>query len=335
MEILVVIIIIAIMVGVTGTMFSGIVTFAERTDDHSVARRRADDAFNVLRVPILNAGLGIPSVSMDWYFDMGGLSAPVASWAGPVEVASAGGAASGDALRLIYSVKSGGRNGKKTIDDFSTKESTNVKQWISVPVEVTLASGVVPEVGGNGVWGGNGGVTSPVDMRAFVTFPGVFKSPLYAARYNAADAASYRIHLIGRTPHAVSEDSDVLWRNVIHPNHELYLVRAGIAYVDDESRFCFIDVTSGDYPLNALPKGKDINNGFTIDGIGGVKFEQADNKRIIKVTVLAEGDNVTTERAPGAGLVQLKSRWPGVTFDDGRYYEEFSMSWRTRNLGEE
>ena len=338
-EILVVVLIIAILLGVTGTVFSGIITFAERADDQSIARRRADDVFNVLRVPMLNAGLGVPSASLDYYFTMGhpvGPSAPVAGWAGPVEVVSNNTYPSGNAIRLIYSVRSGGRNGKNEIKDFSTKDNPgNVMNWIPPYKTVELAAGGVPEVEGSGVWDGNGVVLSPVDVRAFVTFPGVFKSPLYVAKYDSADAAAGRIHLAGKTPHVVSEDGDVLWRNVIHPNHEMYLVRAGVAYVDDKSRFCFTEVTTDDPSLSALPPGSNIIGGFVIDGIAAINFTQAADKRIVKVTVLAEGDSVETEREGRIDLTPLQTRWPGVPINGGKRYEEFSMSWRTRNLGGE
>ena len=112
----------------------------------------------------------------------------------------------------------------------------------------------------------------------------------------------------------------------------MLLVRAGVAYVDDESRFCLADLTSADYSLNSLPRGRELANGFVVDGIKAVNFEISGGRRTVTITVIAEGDNFISGRRAGVHMKGLKNKWPLVKFDDERYYEEFSMTWRTRNL---
>jgi prepilin-type N-terminal cleavage/methylation domain-containing protein len=332
-EIIIVIMILGIMVGVTGTLFSGMVTFFESADDHSIARRRAQDVFNIMKVPALNAGLGIPSENMDWYFDLDGPKAPVSGWGGPVEMVGNGTFANtGNALRVIYAIDSGARNGNDEITDFSTKlpagSGAYARSYVGGPVKMTLADAPVsePSMGGLGLIPGGGAGTS-LDVRSFVTFPGLHKSPVYADSYNSG---TRELSLSGKTPYAASDD--ILWRNVIHPNSEMHLVRAGVAYVDSESRFCFADVTSSDYRLDMLPKGANVWNGFVVEGIKAVRFEQDADGRSITVTVVAEGDNFVASRRSEANLNSLRSKWPGVSFEDEIYYEEFAMTWRTRNL---
>ncbi|MDR3281278.1 MAG: prepilin-type N-terminal cleavage/methylation domain-containing protein, partial [Synergistaceae bacterium] len=60
-ELLVVVLIMGVLVGVVGSLMGGFVANFEMTDDQSIARRRASDVFNILQVPLLNAGLGIPA----------------------------------------------------------------------------------------------------------------------------------------------------------------------------------------------------------------------------------------------------------------------------------
>jgi hypothetical protein len=114
------------------------------------------------------------------------------------------------------------------------------------------------------------------------------------------------------------------------------MVRAGVAYVDGDSRFCFTDITTGDYPKDALPSGSDLAaglaDGFVIEGIKAIKFEPAADRRVMKVSVVAEGDSYVTNRKDSVGLRDLERDWSGVTFDHNVYYEEFSMCLRTRNL---
>ena len=332
-EIIIVILIVGIMVGVTGTLFSGMVTFFESADDQAIARRRAQDVFNIMKVPALNAGLGIPSDNLDWYFELDGSKAPVSGWGRPVEtVANGTFANAGNALRIIYAIDSGARNGNDEITDFSTKlpagSSAYVRSYVGGPVKMSLADAPVsePSIGGLGLIPG-GGAGTALDVRSFIAFPGLHKSPLYVEAY---DSGTREFSLSGKTPYEAS--NDVLWRNVIHPNSEIHLVKAGVAYVDSESRFCFADVASSDYRLDALPKGADVWNGFVVEGIKAVRFEQDAKGRAITVTVVAEGDNFVAGRRSETNLNGLRSRWPGVNFEDELYYEEFSMTWRTRNL---
>jgi prepilin-type N-terminal cleavage/methylation domain-containing protein len=59
-EMLVVVLIIGVLIGVVGSLMGGFVANFEMTDDQSITRRRAQDVFNILQTPILNAGLGFP-----------------------------------------------------------------------------------------------------------------------------------------------------------------------------------------------------------------------------------------------------------------------------------
>jgi hypothetical protein len=132
--------------------------------------------------------------------------------------------------------------------------------------------------------------------------------------------------------------SDVLPRNIVRSYHDLYLVRAGVAYVDNNSTFCFADVNdtdpSGGSPIN-LPNASAVADGFRIEGIKGVSFEVDGNG--VKVYVIAEGDNAVTGRN-GADATKRSQefqsfpRWSHLTFQPEMYYEEFEMYWRTRNI---
>jgi prepilin-type N-terminal cleavage/methylation domain-containing protein len=334
-EIIVVILIIGILIGVTGTLFSGMVAHFEGADDHTIARRRAQDVFNVMKVPVLNAGLGVPSDNLDWYFELGGAKAPVWDWNGPVSVVSNDSYANvgaGNVLRVVYALESGARSGNDEVTDFSTKlpagSSAYVRNYVGGggSVKMKLAAGQAPVIGGMGLLPGGGAGVS-LDMRSFITFPGLHKNPVRAVAY---DAGTRELSLEGKTPYSASDD--ILWRNVIHPNSDMRLVRAGVAYVDDESRFCLADLAMDDYPLNGLPRGRSLVNGFVVEGIKAVNFEVSSGRRTVTITVLAEGDNFVSGRRAGASMNGLKNRWPLVNFEDERYYEDFSMTWRTRNL---
>jgi hypothetical protein len=144
--------------------------------------------------------------------------------------------------------------------------------------------------------------------------------------------------LAGKKPRIASDDIDILPRNVIRAYHDMYMVRAGIAYVDDESTFCFEDITVTDNSGGTLPKARNTR-GYRVEGIKAIKFDlsTAANGNITGVTVyvLAEGDNAVTGRdtsSEAARAVRNNTRWTGVNFEPEVYYEEFQMQWRTRNI---
>jgi hypothetical protein len=323
-----------ILLGAAGTLFGSVLTHFEGMDDRTIARRRARDVFNILKNPALNAGMGIPSKNLDWYFTVGGRSAPVSGWAEPAYVLSNDTYGNtGNAFRVIYSMATGARNGNAEVGDFSTKThtgkpSTYVGKAVNTPVTVNLAAAPVGNltVGDLGVIPDNAAGTSPLDTRSFVTFPGVHMSPVLVRQF---DQATRQASLTGNTPYIASED--VMWRNVINPHDEVYMVRAGVAYVDSDSRFCFAEISSRDYQPGHLPKGANLVNGYVIEGIKAIKFEQGADRRSLKVTLVAEGDNAISSRRSTASLDELRRKW-GDIFSQEVYYEEFTMSLRTRNL---
>jgi hypothetical protein len=279
--------------------------------------------------------MGIPSAKLDWYFEVGGRSAPVSGWAEPAYVLSNDTYGNtGNAFRVIYSMATGARNGNVEVDKFSTKTHTGSpasyvpKEVIATPVMMNLAASPVGNLmlGDLGVIPDNASGISQLDTRSFVTFPGVHQSPILVQKF---DQAARQMSLVGKMPHTAS--ADVMWRNVINPYDEVYMVRAGVAYVDSDSRFCFAEISSRDYQPGHLPKGTNLVNGYVIEGIKAIKFEQGSDRRSLKVTVVAEGDNAISSRRNTASLGELRRKW-GDIFSSEVYYEEFTMSWRTRNL---
>jgi hypothetical protein len=126
----------------------------------------------------------------------------------------------------------------------------------------------------------------------------------------------------------------------------MFLVRAGVAYVDTESNFIFYDVDTEDPsdaslpPSKYLPNAASVLRGYRVEGIAAVNFEMTASDsydRAITVWVLAEGDNLVTGRTVGvedsaSQAFRSDARWADVEFKPEVYYEEFSMRWRTRNI---
>jgi hypothetical protein len=344
----------------------GFLTNFEMTDDQSIARRRAQDVFNILQTPILNAGLGIPPVSFDHYFaplasGLGG--APIRTWTGPIQVISHDASTSGfpaaenrgDALRVVYSVYSGVKNvHSRDIAVFSLQSG-------QVPGD---APGMVelPLEGNDLLTGGHPiqlASTSSNSVHSYVTFPGISMHP---EMMEAFDSGTDRLTLAGKTSSTVNASEDVLPRNVIRPYHDLLLVRAGLAYVDDNGTFCFYDINDdviepGPGVELTTAASADIagNLVYRVEGIKAVRFvpEIDTDGRVtsVNVYVLAEGDNAVTGRTSASPAVQdLRNRvfppgsplagtqiWPNsglnkINWDDEMYYEDFEMRWRTRNV---
>jgi prepilin-type N-terminal cleavage/methylation domain-containing protein len=364
-EMLVVVLIMGVLVGVVGSLMGGFVTNFEMTDDQSLARRRAQDVFNILQTPILNAGLGIPSVSFDYYFgplDSGVGGAPIKTWAGPIEVISHNNITSstrfkatenrGDALRIVYSVYSGVKNvSSEDIVAFSGKPEDAI-----TPQTLDL-SGNAP-VGGDGIqYAGNNFVHS------YVTFPGISMHPEIVTGH---DGDTTKLNVSGKRPHAISDD-DVLPRNVIRAYHDMLLVKAALAYVDDNGTFCLYDINDDTFDpgpgvslRTAASADADIAGKlvYRVEGIKAVRFvpeTSAADGRVtgVNVYVLAEGDNAVTGRTSTSHAVQeVRNRvfplgsplagaqiWPNSEFDPNKinwndeiYYEDFEMRWRTRNI---
>jgi prepilin-type N-terminal cleavage/methylation domain-containing protein len=360
-EILVVVLIMGVLIGVAGSLMGGFVANFEMTDDQSLARRRAQDVFNILQTPILNAGLGIPPNHFEYYFapvsDVGG--APIRTWDGPIQViphdktsAARFNAAEnrGDALRVVYSVYSGVKNvNSDDIANFSGEP-----KQIATPAELPL-SGPAP-VGGDGIQFAVAGTES---VRSYVTFPGIAMHPEMVRNYAGGDTA--RLTVSGRTPFTVGASGDVLPRNAIRPYHDMLLVRAALAYVDDSGTFCLYDINDDTFnpgPGVSLPTAASADIAgklvYRVEGIKAVRFVPETNAggqvTSVNVYVLVEGDNAVTGRTSTSPAVQVvRNRkfpagsplaggriWPdgqdGIKWDDDMYYEDFEMRWRTRNI---
>jgi prepilin-type N-terminal cleavage/methylation domain-containing protein len=352
-EMLIVVLIIGILVGVVGSLMGGFVTSFEMTDDQTIARRRAQDVFNILQTPILNAGLGIPANRFADYFstakdNFGG--APIQNWTeGPIQVISHNTSQDrGNALRVVYSVFSGVKNVSDTdILNFSSSAVDGIGKNPS-PTELTLSGNVtiVPTImTGGPAWGGEGIQLAGANtntMHSYITFPGISMHPEIVTGTNNATPPKLQVH--GKTPHAVSDD-DVLPRNVIRAYHDMFFVRAALAYVDNDGTFCLYDINNYD-PSNGVPPMKlptvsdvDTNNAapvYRVEGIKAVRFEpvtSAGKVTGVNVYVLAEGDNsVTGRRSDTPAVLAVRSSWPGITWEDDMYYEDFEMRWRTRNI---
>jgi hypothetical protein len=330
--VLIVILIMGVLVGVVGALMGGFAMNFEMADDHSIARRRAQDVFNILQIPVQNAGIGLPLISGDNNFGYCfGISSSTAAatfagkvgdWPAPVSLGkSEPDAVSDDVLRVVYSMPSGVKV-KGKIDDFSSLKEVNGESPSLASVKLTRP--LSHDITGT-----------------FVTFPGIHMHPLFVE--SGGDEGSDEISLRGKLPYEKDDDEDVIPRNVIYPYHDMFLVRAGVAYVNNEnSVFVFADDLMkmvGD-PDAWLPT---INFGandpwFRIEGVKAIKFDYSESS-VLTVRVLAEGDSADSARNDGTPLRNdLKARWEdhieanGGAWDPAIYYEEFSMTWRTRNV---
>jgi prepilin-type N-terminal cleavage/methylation domain-containing protein len=338
-EMLVVVLIMGVLVGVVGSLMGNFVTNFEITDDQSIARRRAQDVFNILQTPILNAGLGIPPNRFDHYFaPVSGLGgAPIRTWDGPIEVIPHDASVTsfvatenrGEALRVVYSIHSGVKNvSDADITTFSGPLGSEAH------TELTL-TGNAPIGGGDGILIAGAGTNM---VRSYITFPGISMHPEMVTAY---DPANMRLTVYGKTPHAES-GNDVVSRDVIRPYHDMFLVKAGLAYVDDNGTFCLYDINDdvferGDKLPTAAKADADGELVYRVEGIKAVRFVRemsGDTVRGVNVHVLAEGDNAVTGRSSTSFAVQqLRNRWPEIiNWNDEMYYEDFEMRWRTRNI---
>ena len=353
-EMLVVVLIMGILVGVVGSLMGGFMTNFERTDDQSIARRRAQDVFNILQTPILNAGLGIPPTDFDYYFGPTGVSfsgAPIQNWTsltrpiGPIQVipSSAFNASEdrGDVLRVVYSIYSGVKNvSSADIDDFSASESDETNNNTGIDKKLPLNE-APPIGGGDGIQFATAGTSR---VHSYVTFPGLFMHPAIVRGYTSA---TKELDLYGKTPLEIVEregdvSGDVLPRNQIRPYHDMLLVRAALAYVDNKGTFCLYDINDDSPNIGStLPTAAAADAAgklvYRVEGIKAVRFEEETGTgggvTSVNVFVLAEGDNAITERRTNTVAVnELRNRWPGINWNDEMYYEDFEMRWRTRNI---
>ena len=142
---MVVVLIMGVMVGVVGSLMGGFITNFEMTDDQSIARRRASDVFNILHIPLLYAGMGVPADNFNYYFEpvnalgtfYGG--APISAWDGPVSVPSVPGGGN-SIMRVVYGIPAGV---KQTNADDVTEFSVNPG-----PMEFKTTRSIAPRPNG-------------------------------------------------------------------------------------------------------------------------------------------------------------------------------------------
>jgi hypothetical protein len=347
---LVVVLIIGVLVGVVGSLMGGFVTNFEMTDDQSIARRRAQDVFNILQTPILNAGLGIPPNLFSYYFgplasDIDG--APIKNWSGPIQVISHDESGTGfkatkgnrgEALLVVYSIYSGVKN----VSDADIIAFSGPTSGDAGPLEFSL-SGNAPLGGGDGIQFANAGTNL---VHSYITFPGISMHPELVTG-KGSGGGNDTLQVYGKRPYVTDADEDVLPRNVIRPYHDMFLVRAAMAYVDDDGTFCMYDINDDGDIFNrggslsiASKADADGELVYRVEGIKAVRFlpdiDTENRVTGVNVHVLAEGDNAVTGRRTDTQAVQdLRGRWPGIAkkdWDDDMYYEDFEMRWRTRNI---
>jgi prepilin-type N-terminal cleavage/methylation domain-containing protein len=335
-EVLLVVLIMGILAGIVGSLMRGFVSGYEFADDQTVARRRAYDVFNILRTPVLSAGLGLPAdngaaggsspVNNGYYFGtVNGYAAPISEWSGPVQLIENSFTGKRDALRLVYSVRSGVKQ-VSSGDVAAFSEARSGAKLASLRVTSPLPGGY------DGITVAGGGPAHSV--HSYITFPGNGMRPLLVT-----GTAAGGVSVAGMTPRVETVISeDIVERGVIRPYHDIYFVRAGVAYVDDKSTFCFADVTDEDISAGALPRASELKGAaYRVEGVKAVRFDvevSGGAVRSVTAFVVAEGDSGVTGKRGSAGAAsqEFRTRYAGVDFDPGVYYEEFEMRWRTRNV---
>lgn len=344
-ELLIAIMIMATVCGIVGSLMLGYVRMFNETSDHSVAKRRAVDVFNVLNVPIQNAGLGIPVDDTGWYFSWPGGSGvsfatdtPVASWRGPLDVRDTRDflkdSARGDVLQVIYSTATGWKT--QNLLEMEPFDGTIVPKPSSLPYpkSITLASDYLT-FAVNAAPGANElTLGTPDDARGFYTTPDAYSIPMYFSEYSVPDK---KAKICGR-PRFYSVSSDIpIATGEISPYSDLHRIYAIAAYVDSKSVFHAAEIAATDIgPLVASDRS-DIRvtkaTGLRVDGVKAIRFERGGDYKTLTVWVLAEGDIIDQARNDRTKTrASIRSRWPEITdWDEAIYYEDYSMTWRTRS----
>ncbi|MDL2264076.1 type II secretion system GspH family protein [Synergistaceae bacterium OttesenSCG-928-I11] len=352
-ELVIVMLLMVIVMGVAASLLYGMMTMYQVTSDQTVARRRAQDVFNILKVSLQNAGIGVPAGNFDYYFGGSrswGSDKFISAWDSPVEVSAnpknSGSVKYGDVLKVVYSLPAGLKyEGKAeyTFSDVNPEDNVAdgvLLKFVGASFDLVVAPGnpasILPDQKGN--------------VRSFITFPGMDTHPLFVEK---ATAGSDELELTvgGVTPKSknLPTSLDILARNVIRPYADLYLLHASVAFVDDNSTFYMLDVVEDDPVDPSLPTDPAALPGFRVEGIKSIRFLPGQDKRQITVWVLAEGDIADSGRNERSatmnaiksrefkyrnqdGIFETESLWDDVDFDDDVYYEDFFMTWRIRNL---
>jgi len=309
----------AVVIGVVGTLLAGYTRMFNETDDQAVARQRAQDVFNALEVAVVGCALGIPTDSMN-YFD----TAPISRWTEPLELRNTEtygttGLNSGNVLRLVHSIPADMKNGNARVSDF-TPSATGTPS-----VALTLTK---PLAGDSVAYSGHAD-----DTRKFITFANAYTSPLKVTNINGDT-----IQVTGKpqpaADAAANADLAKLVRGEIAPYQDVHLVRAIAAYVDSNSVFHAAEVNETDVS-DTDPTGQLSPPGLRVEGIKAVWFETTNDRRLLTVKVLAEGEIVDQARLDDTQTRDaIKARWGSVKsadWDDRIFYADFAATWRIRN----
>lgn len=347
-EIVIVITIMAAVVGVVGSLMAGYIRMFNETEDQSVAKRRATDVFNIMNEAIVSSGIGIPADQMGWYFSWPSsagsgflMDAPISTWNSPIDIRNSASydvaATRGDMLQVVYSTPTGWKT--KVLLEMEPSDGTIIREPTGTyDYSTTLASGYLEfaQNGAPAVSDVTVGTTS--NLRNFYTVPDAFSIPMCFASYSDSDKQA-RIH--GR-PRFYSVSSDIpMATGEVSPYSEVHRVKALIAYVDAADVFHAAEITDTNLgPIYASNKGHPgVTNaqGLRVEGVKAIRFETNTDPdlrhKILTMTVLAEGDIVDQMRIDDTTTrTGIRSRWPEVTnWDESIFYEDFSMTWRTRN----
>jgi hypothetical protein len=248
----------------------------------------------------------------------------------------------------MYSVYSGVKYvGTDEIEDFSRPQAVVTDKELSL-------SGTTISINaddGSGIQTAGMGTNF---LHSYVTFPGVAMHPIMVTDHDYGGTQP-NLTVAGRGTYKDGA-GDVLSRDVIRPYHDILLVRAGLAYVDNKGTFCFYDINDKNDSFgfgNPLPTAAAADAAgelvYRVEGIKAVRFVEVKSGDVtlsVNVHVLAEGDNAVTGRTSDSVAVQeLRNRvfppgsplagtpiWPDIDWKDEIYYEDFEMSWRTRNI---
>jgi prepilin-type N-terminal cleavage/methylation domain-containing protein len=326
-EVLIVVIIMAILVGVTSSIIAGFSRMFEATTDHVTAKRRANDVFSILGGPVLNAGVGMPGSGLGPYFS----GSPLSDWDRPVEVISGDKDNSpfeGNALKIVYAFPTGIKNGGREIDDF-------------MPSDAGYASNIQLTAAGKFSDGDPMGIIAgKEDTRSFIVFPGMNMYPVFVS--DITGAAKNGLLLRGRTPPPPAEGEKNVFSNVISPYHDIYTVRAGVAFVlkkGGSSNFYLLDICDTDMFTEKNPEHINMNerSGFRVEGVRGVSFDIGPGYKSLTVWVLTEGEIADSGRDPNSVTARaVRDRWKPLLGENALnpqvYYEDFTMTWRMRNV---
>jgi hypothetical protein len=278
----------------------------------------------------------------------------------------------GNRLRVIYGVPTGikhiGDSRNMGVDPKTFDERKN----ISERSEIEVIGDFTNQIGNKIIRGFDPGTINridPYDMihsnrgnasaktsngntAMLIVFPGVDMMPSIIISEPTSSGGT-RNFTAWSLPLYYQPSPDYLGANTIRPYHDLFMLRAAWVYVDDSNTFCFLNVydnaTFADDPpaddpmydeaRGGTPSGPPPNagdekySGFMVEGIAGLWFETDTERRYVTVEVLTEGDALDENRG-SAARAALESKWNprGVELKQGVYYEEFSRTYRTRNL---